>query len=30
MPENAAKIAEAFRNIDPDGFFHTTSARPSC
>jgi iron(III) transport system substrate-binding protein len=26
VPENTAKIAEAFRNLDPDGFFHTTSA----
>jgi iron(III) transport system substrate-binding protein len=25
-PENEAKIAEPFRNIDPDGYFHTTSA----
>src|SRR4051812_7832088 len=25
-PETAGKIVEAFRNIDPDGFFHTTSA----
>ena len=26
VPENTDKIAEAFRNLDPDGFFHTTSA----
>ena len=26
VPENTVKIAEAFRNLDPDGFFHTTSA----
>jgi iron(III) transport system substrate-binding protein len=26
VPENTPKIAEAFRNLDPDGFFHTTSA----
>src|SRR5438477_1959392 len=26
VPENTDKIAEAFRNMDPDGFFHTTSA----
>ena len=26
VPENTNKIAEAFRNLDPDGFFHTTSA----
>jgi iron(III) transport system substrate-binding protein len=26
VPENTAKIAEAFRNLDPDGFFHATSA----
>ena len=25
-PENVAKITEVFRNADPDGFFHTTSA----
>jgi hypothetical protein len=25
-PENAAKISEVFRNIDPNGFFHTTSS----
>src|SRR5436190_9174030 len=25
-PETAGKIVEAFRNVDPDGFFHTTSA----
>jgi iron(III) transport system substrate-binding protein len=25
-PENEAKIAEPFRNLDPDGYFHTTSA----
>src|SRR5438045_3697026 len=27
-PETAGKIVEAFRNIDPDGFYHTTSAGP--
>jgi iron(III) transport system substrate-binding protein len=26
VPENTNKIAEAFRNADPDGFFHSTSA----
>ena len=26
VPETAAKAAEAFRNLDPDGYFHTTSA----
>ena len=26
VPENAAKISEVFRNIDPNGFFHTTSS----
>jgi iron(III) transport system substrate-binding protein len=26
VPESTDKIAEAFRNLDPDGFFHTTSA----
>ena len=26
VPETEAKAAEAFRNLDPDGFFHTTSA----
>ncbi|HZP97930.1 MAG TPA: extracellular solute-binding protein [Reyranella sp.] len=26
VPETEAKAAEAFRNADPDGFFHTTSA----
>ncbi len=26
VPENSAKISEAFRNIDPDGLFHTTAA----
>jgi iron(III) transport system substrate-binding protein len=25
-PEDASKITEAFRNLDPDGYFHTTSA----
>ncbi len=25
-PEDTSKIAEAFRNLDPDGYFHTTSA----
>ncbi|MBN9088521.1 MAG: hypothetical protein J0J01_16580 [Reyranella sp.] len=25
-PENAAKISEVFRNIDPTGFYHTTSS----
>lgn len=25
-PENSAKISEVFRNIDPDGFFHTTAS----
>ena len=25
-PENTAKISEVFRDIDPDGFFHTTAA----
>ncbi|HTR87630.1 MAG TPA: extracellular solute-binding protein [Reyranella sp.] len=25
-PENEVKAAEAFRNLDPDGYFHTTSA----
>jgi len=25
-PETAGKIVEAFRNVDPDGFFHTTSS----
>ena len=26
VPENEAKAAKAFQNLDPDGFFHTTSA----
>jgi len=26
VPENEAKAVEAFRNLDPDGYFHTTSA----
>jgi iron(III) transport system substrate-binding protein len=26
VPENSSKISEVFRNIDPNGFFHTTSA----
>jgi iron(III) transport system substrate-binding protein len=26
VPENAAKIAPEFQNVDPDGFYHTTSA----
>ncbi len=26
VPETASKIAENFRNLDPDGFYHTTSA----
>lgn len=26
FPENTPKIVEAFRNLDPDGYFHTTSA----
>jgi iron(III) transport system substrate-binding protein len=25
-PENADKVIEAFRNVDPDDFYHTTSA----
>jgi len=25
-PENATKISEVFRNIDPNGFYHTTSS----
>lgn len=25
-PENTSKISEIFRNLDPDGYFHTTSA----
>jgi iron(III) transport system substrate-binding protein len=24
VPENAAKVVEAFQNIDPDGFYHVT------
>jgi iron(III) transport system substrate-binding protein len=26
VPEDASKISEVFRNIDPDGYFNTTSA----
>ena len=26
VPENEAKAAKAFQNLDPDGYFHTTSA----
>ncbi|MBS0521767.1 MAG: extracellular solute-binding protein [Proteobacteria bacterium] len=26
IPEDSSKISEAFRNLDPDGYFHTTSA----
>ena len=26
VPVNAAHMSEAFRNIDPDGFYHTTAA----
>src|SRR5688572_19252854 len=26
VPENTPKISEAFRNFDPDGYFHTTAA----
>ena len=26
VPETESKIVEAFRNVDPDGFYHTTSA----
>jgi iron(III) transport system substrate-binding protein len=26
VPETASKIVESFRNFDPDGFYHTTSA----
>ena len=26
VPENSAKISEVFRNIDPNGFYHTTSS----
>jgi iron(III) transport system substrate-binding protein len=26
VPEDTSKIAEPFRNLDPDGYFHTTSA----
>lgn len=26
VPESTSKIAPAFQNLDPDGFFHTTSA----